>query len=85
MPSEELLEKVSHLPTTPGVYLWRDQYNRIMPDGLFAFLSSGQRAGMPPRWRCACRGYGSDTGLRPCGRTRCAAPPPGKSLLYHRR
>ena len=28
MPSEELLEKVSHLPTTPGVYLWRDQYNR---------------------------------------------------------
>ncbi|QPG07820.1 hypothetical protein IUJ34_12565 [Klebsiella pneumoniae subsp. pneumoniae] len=28
------------------------------------------------RWRCACRGYGSDTGLRPCGRTRCAAPPP---------
>ena len=30
MPSEELLEKVSHLPTTPGVYLWRDQYNRII-------------------------------------------------------
>ena len=29
MPSEELLEKVSHLPTTPGV-LWRDQYNRII-------------------------------------------------------
>lgn len=30
MASEELLEKVSHLPTTPGVYLWRDQYNRII-------------------------------------------------------
>ena len=30
MPSEELLEKVSHLPTTTGVYLWRDQYNRII-------------------------------------------------------
>lgn len=30
MPSEELLEKVSHLPTTPGIYLWRDQYNRII-------------------------------------------------------
>ena len=30
MPSEELLEKVSHLPITPGVYLWRDQYNRII-------------------------------------------------------
>ncbi|MGY6672929.1 hypothetical protein [Klebsiella pneumoniae] len=30
---------------------------------------------MSPRWRCAYRGYGSDTGLRPCGRTRCAAPP----------
>ena len=30
MLSEELLEKVSHLPTTPGVYLWRDQYNRII-------------------------------------------------------
>ena len=30
MSSEELLEKVSHLPTTPGVYLWRDQYNRII-------------------------------------------------------
>ncbi|MCD9807057.1 hypothetical protein NL359_23040, partial [Klebsiella pneumoniae] len=29
----------------------------ILPDGLFAFLSSGQRAGMPPRWRCAYRGY----------------------------
>ncbi|QEP92208.1 hypothetical protein FZ928_01415 [Klebsiella pneumoniae] len=52
----------------------------ILSDGLFAFLSSGQCAGMPPpRWRCACRGYGSDTGLRPCGRTRCAAPPPAKN------
>ncbi|MGS7386935.1 hypothetical protein, partial [Klebsiella pneumoniae] len=29
----------------------------ILPDGLFAFLSSGQRAGMSPRWRCAYRGY----------------------------
>ena len=28
MPSEELLEKVSHLPTTPGVYLWRDQFTQ---------------------------------------------------------
>ena len=25
-----LLEKVSHLPTTPGVYLWRDKYQRII-------------------------------------------------------
>ena len=24
-----ILEKVSHLPTTPGVYLWRDKYQRI--------------------------------------------------------
>ena len=30
MVSEELLEKVSHLPTTPGVYLWHDQYKRII-------------------------------------------------------
>lgn len=30
MATEALLEKVSHLPTTPGVYLWRDQYNRII-------------------------------------------------------
>lgn len=30
MVSEELLEKVSHLPTTPGVYLWHDKYNRII-------------------------------------------------------
>lgn len=27
---EELHEKVSHLPTTPGVYLWYDQYERII-------------------------------------------------------
>ena len=27
MVTEEVLEKISHLPTTPGVYLWRDQYN----------------------------------------------------------
>ena len=25
-----ILEKVSHLPTTPGVYLWRDKYQRII-------------------------------------------------------
>lgn len=30
MVSEELLEKVSHLPTSPGVYLWRDAYKRII-------------------------------------------------------
>ena len=30
MITEEVLEKVSHLPTTPGVYLWRDQYKRII-------------------------------------------------------
>ncbi|MCF0155509.1 MAG: excinuclease ABC subunit UvrC [Veillonella sp.] len=30
MATEELLEKVSHLPTTPGVYLWRDKYKRII-------------------------------------------------------
>ncbi|MGI4528447.1 hypothetical protein, partial [Klebsiella pneumoniae] len=44
----------------------------ILPDGLFAFLSSGQRAGMPPRWRCAYRGY------KTVPRTKCAAPPPAK-------
>ncbi len=27
---EYILEKVSHLPTTPGVYLWRDKYQRII-------------------------------------------------------
>ncbi|WP_207106153.1 hypothetical protein, partial [Klebsiella quasipneumoniae] len=31
----------------------------------FAFVSSGENAGMPPRWRCTYRGYGSDMGLRP--------------------
>ena len=25
-----ILEKISHLPTTPGVYLWRDKYQRII-------------------------------------------------------
>lgn len=30
MVSEEVLEKISHLPTTPGVYIWRDQYKRII-------------------------------------------------------
>lgn len=30
MVTDELTEKVSHLPTTPGVYLWRDQYKRII-------------------------------------------------------
>ncbi len=30
MVTEELVEKVSHLPTTPGVYIWRDQYKRII-------------------------------------------------------
>ena len=25
-----ILEKVGHLPTTPGVYLWRDKYQRII-------------------------------------------------------
>ena len=25
-----ILERVSHLPTTPGVYLWRDKYQRII-------------------------------------------------------
>lgn len=30
MVTEEVLEKISHLPTTPGVYLWRDQYKRII-------------------------------------------------------
>lgn len=30
MVSEDVLEKISHLPTTPGVYLWRDQYKRII-------------------------------------------------------
>ncbi len=31
----------------------------------FAFVSSGEDAGMPPRWRCALRGYGSDMEPRP--------------------
>lgn len=30
MVTETVLEKISHLPTTPGVYLWRDQYKRII-------------------------------------------------------
>ncbi|WP_298705766.1 excinuclease ABC subunit UvrC [uncultured Veillonella sp.] len=30
MVSEDVLEKISHLPTTPGVYLWRNQYKRII-------------------------------------------------------
>lgn len=30
MVTEELIEKVSHLPTTPGVYIWRDQYKKII-------------------------------------------------------
>lgn len=30
MENTELKEKVSHLPTTPGVYLWKDQYKRII-------------------------------------------------------
>lgn len=30
MVTEEVLEKISHLPTTPGVYLWLDQYKRII-------------------------------------------------------
>lgn len=30
MVSEELLEKVRNLPTTPGVYLWHDKYKRII-------------------------------------------------------
>ncbi|EPN6932171.1 hypothetical protein ACT2YA_001834, partial [Klebsiella variicola] len=29
----------------------------ILPDGLFAFQWSGNRADMSPRWRCAYRGY----------------------------
>ncbi|WP_454544849.1 hypothetical protein, partial [Klebsiella variicola] len=29
----------------------------ILPDGLFAFQWSGNRASMSPRWRCAYRGY----------------------------
>lgn len=30
MVSENVLEKVANLPTTPGVYLWRDKYKRII-------------------------------------------------------
>lgn len=30
MITNELLEKVRHLPTTPGVYLWHDAYKRII-------------------------------------------------------
>ena len=28
--SEALTEKISHLPTSPGVYLWRDKYKRLI-------------------------------------------------------
>lgn len=30
MVSEEVIEKISHLPMKPGVYLWRDAYKRII-------------------------------------------------------
>jgi len=30
MVTAELIEKVSHLPTTPGVYIWRDQFKHII-------------------------------------------------------
>ncbi len=30
MVADHVLEKISHLPMTPGVYLWRDQYGRII-------------------------------------------------------
>ncbi len=30
MITEELIDKVAHLPTTPGVYLWYDAYKRII-------------------------------------------------------
>ena len=30
MVSEEVLLKIANLPTTPGVYLWHDEYKRII-------------------------------------------------------
>ena len=39
-----ILEKVSHLPTTPGVYLWRDKYQRIIYVGKAINLRNRVRA-----------------------------------------
>ena len=33
MVSEEVLLKIANLPTTPGVYLWHDEYKRIIYEG----------------------------------------------------
>ncbi|HHS9732526.1 TPA: hypothetical protein ACTW4I_005420, partial [Klebsiella quasipneumoniae subsp. quasipneumoniae] len=46
----------------------------------FAFLSSGEGAGTPPRWRCAYRGYGSDMELRPCGADKICSTDSGKNI-----
>ena len=69
MPSEELLEKVSHLPTTPGVYLWRDQYNRIIYVGKAINLRNRVRsyvrndANRAPKEACRrCRDYSNKDG-----------------------
>ena len=39
-----ILEKVSHLPTTPGVYLWRDKYQRIIYVGMAINLRNRVRS-----------------------------------------
>ena len=39
-----ILEKVSHLPTTPGVYLWRDKYQRIIYVGKAIILRNRVRS-----------------------------------------
>ena len=39
-----ILEKVSHLPTTPGVYLWRDKYQRIIYVGKASNLRNRVRS-----------------------------------------
>ncbi len=44
MIQEAVLEKISHLPTTPGVYLWRDDYGRIIYVGKAINLRSRVRS-----------------------------------------
>ena len=67
MPSEELLEKVSHLPTTPGVYLWRDQYNRIIYVGKAINLRNRVRSYVRNDANSRTKGYGHDETSRRCG------------------
>ena len=44
MIQDAVLEKINHLPTTPGVYLWRDDYGRIIYVGKAINLRSRVRS-----------------------------------------